>query len=76
MVNANSLFQFTLRKLETQPPGAPVIGSFALGPVFGKLESFFHDANFLLPSTLRKLETQTLGRSVIGSFAPGHILAS
>ena len=59
---------------ETQTLGGSVIGSFALGCVFGELRPFFPfsimaDINFAFPSTLRKPETQTLGGSVIGSFA-------
>ena len=61
----------TLRKPETQTLGGSVIGSFALGCIFGELWPFFPfsvmaDTNFAFPSTLGKPETQTLGGSVIG----------
>ena len=51
---------------ETQTLGGSVVGSFALGHVFGELWPFFQfsvmaDTNFAFSSTLRKLETQTLG---------------
>ena len=47
---------------ETQTLGGSVIGSFALGCVFGELQPFFSfsvmaDTNFAFPSTLRKPET-------------------
>ena len=78
MADTNLAIPLTLRKLETQTLGGSVIGSFALGHVFGVLQPFFPfsvmaDTNFAFPSTLRKPETQTLGGSVIGSFALGRV---
>ena len=66
MADTNFAFPSTLRKPETQTLGGSVIGSFALGRVFGVLRPFFPfsvmaDTNFAFPSTLRKPETQTLG---------------
>ena len=76
----NGRHQFCV-SVDTQKTGDPnfrgsVIGSFALGCVFGVLRPFFPfsvmaDTNFAFPLTLRKPETQTLGGSVIGSFALG-----
>ena len=76
MADTNFAFPLTLRKPETQTLGGLVIGSFALGCVFGELQPFFPfsvmaDTNFAFPSTFRKPETQTLGGLVIGSFALG-----
>ena len=79
MADTNFAFLLTLRKPETQTLGVAVIGSFALGHIFGELRPFFPfavmaDTNFLFPSTLGKPETQTLGGSVvIGSFPLGHV---
>ena len=78
MADTNFAFPSTLRKPETQTLGGSVIGSFALGCVFGELRPFFPfsvmaDTNFAFPLTLRKPETQTLGGSVIGSFALGRV---
>ena len=65
----NGWHQFCI-SVNTQKTGDPnfrgsVIGSFALGCVFGELQPFFlfgvmADTNFAFPSTLRKPETQTL----------------
>ena len=73
MADINFAILSTLRKLDTQTLGGSVLGSLALGCIFGVLQPFFPfsvmaDTNFAFPSTLRKLETQTLGGSVIGSF--------
>ena len=78
MADTNFVFLSTLRKPETQTLGGSVIGSFALGCIFGELRPFFPfsvmaETNFVLLSTLRKPETQTLGGSVIGSFALGCV---
>ena len=66
MADTNFPFPSTLRKPETQTLGEWVIGSFALGQVFGALWPFFPffvmaNTNFVFPSTLRKPKTQTLG---------------
>ena len=81
MVDTNFAFPSTLRKPETQTLGGSVIGSFALGHIFGALRPFFPfsvmaNTNFAFPSTLRKPETQTLGGSIIGSYALGHIFGA
>ena len=60
------VFPSTLGKPETQTLMGSVIGSFALGRIFGELWPFFPfsvmaDTNFAFPSTLGKPETQTLG---------------
>ena len=78
MANTNFVFTSTLGKPETQTLWGSVIGSFAIGCVFGELRQFFPfsvmaDTNFAFPSTLGKPETQTLGGSVIGSFALGCV---
>ena len=70
MADTNFAFPLTLRKPETQTLGGSVIGSFALGRIFGELQPFFPfsvmaDTNFTFPSTLRKPETQTLRGSEI-----------
>ena len=66
MADTNFAILSTLIKPETQTLGGSVIGSFALGRVFGELRPFFPfsvmaDINFAIPLTLRKPETQTLG---------------
>ena len=66
MADTNFVLPSTLRKPETQPLGGSVIGSFALGCVFGELWPFYPfsimaDTNFAFPLTLGKPETQTLG---------------
>ena len=78
MANTNFAFLSALGEPETQTLERSVIGSFALGHVFGELQPFFRfsvmaDTNFAFPSTLREPEIQTLGGSVIGSFALGCI---
>ena len=79
MADINFAIPSTLRKPDTQTLGRSVIGSFALGRIFGALRPFFPfsvmaDTNFAFPLTLRKPETQTLGGSVIGSFTLGHVV--
>ena len=59
MADTNFLFLLTFRKPETQTLGGSVIGSFALGHIFGELEPFLWflivvNTNFLFLSTLRK----------------------
>ena len=66
MADTNFAFLSTLEKLETQTLGGSVIGSFALGHIFGELQPFFAlsvmaDTNFAFPLQLGKSETQTLG---------------
>ena len=66
MADTNFAFPSTLRKPETQTLGGLVIGSFALGHVFGELRLFFPfsvmaDTNFLFPLTLEKPETKLYG---------------
>ena len=66
----NGRHQFCV-SVDTRKTGDPnfrgsVIGSFALGCIFGELRPFFPfsvmaDTNFVFLSTLRKPETQTLG---------------
>ena len=78
MADTNFAILSTLRKLDTQTLGGSVLGSFALGRIFGVLQPFFPfsvmaDTNFAFPSTLRKLDTQILGDSVIGSFTLGRV---
>ena len=78
MADTNFVFPLTLGKPETQTLEGSVIGSFALGRIFGGLRPFFPfsvmaDTNFVFPSTLKKPETQTLGGLVIGSFALGRV---
>ena len=41
MVDTNFVFLLTLRKPETQTLGGSVVGSFALGHIFGELRQFF-----------------------------------
>ena len=78
MADINLAIPSTLRKPDTQTLGGLVLGSFALGRIFGVLQPFFPfsvmtNTNFAFPLTLRKPETQTLGGSVIGSFTLGRV---
>ena len=66
MANTNFVFPSTLKKPKTQTLGGSVIGSFALGRIFGELWPFFPfsimaDTNSAFPPILEKPETQTLG---------------
>ena len=75
MADTNFEFLLTLGKPEIQTLGGSVIGSFALGHIFGELWPFspfsvMADTNFAFPLTLGKPETQS---SVIGSFALRHV---
>ena len=59
MADTNLAIPLTLRKLETQTLGGSVIGSFALGHVFGVLQPFFPfsvmaDTNFAISVDTQK----------------------
>ena len=68
MADTNFLFLLTLGKPETQTLGGSVIGSFALGHVFGELQPLFpifhdgwHQFSISIDTVRKTGGTQTLG---------------
>ena len=78
MADTNFAFPSTLRKPETQTLGGSVIGSFALGRVFGELQAIFPifcngRHQFCVSIDTQKTGDPNFRGLVFGSFALGRV---